>query len=143
MEDGWGLSGCLTVSLPPAFCPAGVHECCVAWLGHSHVPISSNFEVIPQLPHSQVGELLCRTNDAVSLQHAQLWHTRAGAASHLLFWEGSWGGLGSRSPRRMLIPTWFSGSWETAAGGYPAPQWLPLSMAGRHLQGVTEATPVQ
>lgn len=29
----------------------------MAWLGHSHVPVPSNFEVVPQLPHRQVGDL--------------------------------------------------------------------------------------
>lgn len=56
--------------------PAGVHECCVAWLGHPHVLISSNFEVIPQLPHSQVGELLCPTYVAVPAPYnTRPWHT--------------------------------------------------------------------
>lgn len=44
----------LTVSL--TLPPSGVHECCMAWLGHPHVPVPSNFEVVPQLPHRQVGE---------------------------------------------------------------------------------------
>lgn len=37
--------------------PSGIHECCVAWLGHPHVPVPSNPEVVPQLPHRQVGDL--------------------------------------------------------------------------------------
>ncbi|KAL7982725.1 hypothetical protein Chor_010323 [Crotalus horridus] len=34
-----------------------LHECCMAWLGHSYVLIFSNFEVVPKLPHSQ--DLFC------------------------------------------------------------------------------------
>lgn len=29
----------------------------MAWLGHPHVPVPSNSEVVPQLPHRQVGDL--------------------------------------------------------------------------------------
>lgn len=49
----------LTMSRPSSLF-SGVHECCVAWLGHPHVPVPSNFEVVPQLPHRQVGEPGCR-----------------------------------------------------------------------------------
>lgn len=39
---------------PWFFLPVDLHECCMAWLGHSYVLIFSNFEVIPKLPHSKV-----------------------------------------------------------------------------------------
>lgn len=42
--------------LPSA--PAGVHECRVARLGHPHVPVPSNLEAVPQLPHCQVGAVV-------------------------------------------------------------------------------------
>lgn len=41
----------------PHISPSGIHECCVARLGHPHVPVPSNSEVVPQLPHRQVGDL--------------------------------------------------------------------------------------
>lgn len=79
------LPDCLS---PPGFLskPAGVHECCVAWLGHPHVLVSSNFEVIPQLPHSQVGELLTRQG-RLPTTHTAVARLSRGCLSH--------GGLGS------------------------------------------------
>lgn len=41
----------------PHISPSGIHERCMAWLGHPHVPVPSNSEVVPQLPHRQVGDL--------------------------------------------------------------------------------------
>lgn len=52
--------GALCLLVPnhaPHISPSGIHECCMAWLGHPHVPVPSNSEVVPQLPHRQVGDL--------------------------------------------------------------------------------------
>lgn len=83
--------------------PAGVHECRVAWLGHPHVLISSNFEVIPQLPHSQVGAPVCYVCAAVP--SSCVTRTAGHVPNRLCVTCWRFGRLSSnspRAPRRMV-----------------------------------------
>lgn len=36
------------------FSPADLHECCLAWLGHSHVTLPGYPALVLKLPHRQV-----------------------------------------------------------------------------------------
>lgn len=43
------------------YLPPDLYECCLAWLGHSNVPLPGNSALVFKLPHRQVNisELLC------------------------------------------------------------------------------------
>lgn len=112
----------------PHISPAGIHECCMAWLGHSHVPVPSNSEVVPQLPHRQVGDPgSCVAAWHMAMLGGLLPHTavtQAMPCSHVYGWssERLWrpqgagsGGLASVPPH---LPPWGAVCY---AGGSPQP----------------------
>lgn len=75
----------------PHISPTGIHECCMAWLGHPHVPVPSNSEVVPQLPHRQVGDPgSCVAALHMAMLRGLLLHTaitQAMPRSHLYGWS--------------------------------------------------------
>ena len=81
--SGRSLAGHLAApSVPPT--PAGVHERRVARLGHPHVLVPRDPEVVPQLPHSQVGVLECLVCTAAPAPASRV---QPALCRTLVFWE--------------------------------------------------------